>query len=285
MTCYVGSVKIHRYSEVDVFSPLPYRGNPLAVVHDADDLTTEQMQRFAKWTNLAETTFLLEPTNPLADYRVRIFSATQEFPFAGHPTLGTAFAWLDRGGSAKNEREVIQECGAGLINVRVENQSLAFKAPPLTRYEPVAEPYIQKIATALGISRERIIDCSWLINGPEWIGVKLSNAQEVLALRPDPADLETLCLGVIGEHRAEHDARFEVRAFVGGDPVWEDPVTGSLNAGLARWMFDSTNIARDYIAAQGTAIGYHGRVHLIAEQNDIWVGGNVTSCVRGEVSL
>lgn len=285
MSCYVGLVKIHKYSEVDVFSPLPYQGNPLAVVHDADDLSTEQMQRFAKWTNLAETTFLLEPTSPLADYRVRIFSATQEFPFAGHPTLGTAFAWLDRGGVARNEHEVIQECGAGLISVRTENQSLAFKAPALTRYEPVAEPLVLTIAAALGITRNQIIDASWLINGPEWIGVKLSNAQEVLALRRDPADLDTLCLGVIGEHPAGHDARFEVRAFVGGDPVWEDPVTGSLNAGLARWIFDSTNIDRNYIAAQGTAIGYNGRVHLAAEGNDIWVGGNVTSCVRGEVRL
>ncbi|PQZ95059.1 phenazine biosynthesis protein PhzF [Arthrobacter sp. MYb227] len=278
-------MKIHRYSEVDVFSPLAYQGNPLAVVHDADELSTEQMQRFAKWTNLAETTFLLTPTNPLADYRVRIFSATQEFPFAGHPTLGTAFSWLDRGGKAKNEHEVIQECGAGLINVRVDDQSLAFKAPPLTRYEPVAEAQIHEIAVALGITRETILDCSWLVNGPEWIGVKLANAQEVLALRPDPANLGTFCVGVIGEHSPGHDARFEVRAFLGDDPVWEDPVTGSLNAGLARWIFDTTNIDRHYTAAQGTVIGYHGRVHITADGDDIWVGGNVSSCVRGEVSL
>lgn len=278
-------MQIHTYSEVDVFSPLPYQGNPLAVVHDADDLSTEQMQRFAKWTNLAETTFLLKPSDPQADYRVRIFSATEEFPFAGHPTLGTAFAWLDRGGHSKNEHEVIQECGAGLVSVRVTDQSLAFKAPPLTRYEPVDEAGICEIAGVLGIARQTILDCSWLINGPEWIGVKLASAQEVLALRPDPADLGTLALGVIGEHPAGHDARFEVRAFVGGDPVWEDPVTGSLNAGLARWMFDTSITERHYVAAQGTAIGYHGRVQITADKDDIWVGGNVTSCVRGEVSL
>lgn len=278
-------MRIHKYSEVDVFSPLPYQGNPLAVVHDADDLSTEQMQRFAKWTNLAETAFLLKPSNPQADYRVRIFSATQEFPFAGHPTLGTAFAWLDGGGHSRNKHEVIQECGAGLVSVRVTNKSLAFKAPPLTRYEPVEEAQIREIAAALGIARQTILDCSWLINGPEWIGVKLASAQEVLALRPAPADLGTLALGVIGEHPNGHDARFEVRAFVGGDPVWEDPVTGSLNAGLARWMFDTSMTERHYIAAQGTVIGYHGRVQITADGDDIWVGGNVTSCVRGEVNI
>ncbi|MFJ6419230.1 PhzF family phenazine biosynthesis protein [Paeniglutamicibacter sp. NPDC091659] len=276
---------MHQYSEVDVFSPKPYLGNPLAVVHDAEGLTSEDMQRFAKWTNLAETTFLLQPTNPAADYRLRIFSAAQEFPFAGHPTLGSAFAWLKAGGAPKNNCTIVQECGAGLVTVRVENQRLAFAAPPLTRFEPVEEPLVQRVATALGVSRERIIDTSWLVNGPEWIGVRLSSAQEVLSLQPDPRDLGSLSIGVVGPHLPGHDTQFEVRAFLGGDPVWEDPVTGSLNAGLARWLSAAGISDRRYVAAQGTAIGYHGRVHLDIEDGEIWVGGDVTSCVNGEVNL
>ncbi len=276
---------MRKYSEVDVFSPTAYLGNPLAVVHDAEELTSEEMQRFAKWTNLAETTFLLQPEDPAADYRVRIFSAAQEFPFAGHPTLGSAYAWLEAGGVPKNNGTIVQECGAGLVAVRVENQRLAFAAPPLTRFEPVEESLVHKVAAALGMSRERIVDASWLVNGPEWIGVRLSTAQEVLTLDPDPADLGTLCLGVVGPHLPGHETQFEVRAFVGGDPVWEDPVTGSLNAGLAQWMTATGVADRRYIAAQGTVIGYQGRVHVAVENGEIWVGGDVTSCVRGEVNL
>lgn len=276
---------MRKYSEVDVFSPTAYLGNPLAVVHDAEELTSEEMQRFAKWTNLAETTFLLQPEDPVADYRVRIFSAAQEFPFAGHPTLGSAYAWLEAGGVPKNNGTIVQECGAGLVAVRVENQRLAFAAPPLTRFEPVEESLVHKVAAALGVSLERIVDASWLVNGPEWIGVRLSTAQEVLTLDPDPADLGTLCLGVVGPHLPGHETQFEVRAFVGGDPVWEDPVTGSLNAGLAQWMTATGVADRRYIAAQGTVIGYQGRVHVAVENGEIWVGGDVTSCVRGEVNL
>ncbi|PRB72626.1 PhzF family phenazine biosynthesis protein [Arthrobacter sp. MYb213] len=276
---------LRKYSEVDVFSPTPYRGNPLAVVHGADGLSDEEMQRFAKWTNLSETTFLLPPTNPVADYRVRIFTASQELPFAGHPTLGSAFAWLNADGVPKTEGRIVQECGAGLVEVLVQGERLAFAAPPLIRYEPIDESLVQQIAQALGIARENIIDSSWLVNGPQWIGVRLSSAQEVLALNPDPADLESLAVGVVGPHEHGHDANFEVRAFIGGDPVWEDPVTGSLNAGLARWMIDSQIAGQHYIAAQGTAIGYEGRVHIDVEDDIIWVGGNVMSCVNGEVQL
>lgn len=276
---------MRKYSEVDVFSPTPYLGNPLAVVHGAEGLTSEQMQRFAKWTNLAETTFLLQPTDPAADYRLRIFSAAQEFPFAGHPTLGSAFAWLEAGGVSKSNGTIVQECGAGLVSVRVENSRLAFAAPPMTRYEPVEESLVRRVAEALGVSRERIVDTSWLVNGPEWIGVRLSTAQEVLALNPDPANLDSLSLGVVGPHVPGHDVQFEVRAFLGGDPVWEDPVTGSLNAGLAQWMADTGIADRRYVAAQGTAIGYQGRVHVSVEGGEIWVGGDVTSCIRGEVNL
>lgn len=283
--CYVGVVSIRKYQEVDVFSSTPYLGNPLAIVHDADGLTAEEMQRFAKWTNLAETTFLLQPQDPGADYRVRIFSATQEFPFAGHPTLGSAFAWLEAGGTPNNKGEIVQECGAGLVTVRVDGQQLAFKAPPMTRFEPIEESLVHQIAAALGMSRDHIVDTSWLVNGPEWIGVRLASADEVLALNPDPKDLGTLCIGVVGPYPSGHPTQFEVRAFLGGDPVWEDPVTGSLNAGLARWMFDTGVAQQRYIANQGTAIGFQGQVHVSIKAGDIWVGGQVTSCIRGELTL
>lgn len=283
--CYVWVVPKRPYSEVDVFSSEPYFGNPLAIVHDADGLTSDEMQRFARWTNLAETAFLLHPTNPAADYRVRIFSANTEFPFAGHPTLGSAFAWLQAGGERKSDSAIVQECGAGLVTLRVEDQRLAFAAPPLTRFGPVGESLVCRTAAALGIPRDRIIDASWLVNGPEWIGVRLASAQEVLALRPDPAGLGMLSIGVIGPYPPGHDTRFEVRAFLGGDPVWEDPVTGSLHAGFALWMSHSELADQRYVAAQGTAIGSRGRVHIAMEGGDIWIGGDVTSCVRGEVDL
>lgn len=276
---------LRRFSEVDVFSPTAYRGNAVAVVHDAEGLATEQMQRFAKWTNLAETTFLLAPEHPDADYRVRIFTATHELPFAGHPTLGSARAWLGQGGRPRNDGVVVQECGAGLVRIRMDEGRMAFQAPPLTRYEPLHEPERAQVAAALGIEVERILDSSWIVNGPEWIGVRLASAQDVLGLAPDPADLGTLCLGVVGPQLQGHSTDFEVRAFVGGDPVWEDPVTGSLNAGLARWLHDTGIAPRNYVVAQGTAIGCEGRVHVGIEGSQIWVGGQVSECITGEIRL
>lgn len=280
-----------RYTEVDVFAQQPYRGNALAVVHDADGLTSDEMQRFATWTNLSETTFLLTPTKPEADYRVRIFSATEELPFAGHPTLGSAKAWLDAGGETGPGGRIVQECAAGLVPVRVIGDRMAFQAPPLTRYEPVEEALVSDIAGMLGVHRSRILGASWLVNGPAWIGVRLTSGEEVLALNPDPAAFGSFEVGVIGPHLSSpaDDAsgihpQFEVRAFVGGDPVFEDPVTGSLNAGLAQWLHD-TDRTGSYVAAQGTAIGRQGRVHITIEDDGIWVGGHVTTCVQGTIRI
>lgn len=278
-------MKTRGYSEVDVFSHTSYRGNALAVVHDADDLSAEDMQRFANWTNLSETTFLLAPSSPQADYRVRIFSAKEELPFAGHPTLGSAKAWLDAGGSTRTGGMLIQECTAGLIPIRVVDGGIAFEAPPLTRYGPVEEPLVHRIATILGISRDKIIDVSWLVNGPQWIGVRLSSAREVLGLRPDPGKAGDLEIGVVGPYESEAETQFEVRAFIGGDPVWEDAVTGSLNAGLARWMIDTALVTPPYTASQGTVLGRQGRVHISLHEGNIWVGGHVTSCIEGTVRL
>ncbi len=274
-----------RYSEVDVFAETPYRGNALAVVHDADGLSTADMQHFANWTNLAETTFLLAPTNPRADYRVRIFTASEELPFAGHPTLGSAKAWLESGGTVGAGGVILQECAAGLVPVRVSADRLAFEAPPLTRYEAVDEARLQRIAGVLGIGREQILDSSWLVNGPRWIGIRLQSAQDVLALRPDPLQLDDLEIGVVGPYGPESETQFEVRAFFGGDAVWEDPVTGSLNAGLARWMTDTNMAPPNYVASQGTVIGREGRVHINVEGDAIWVGGHVTKCIEGSVLL
>ena len=278
-------MKTRGYSEVDVFSHTSYRGNALAVVHDADDLSAEDMQRFANWTNLSETTFLLAPSSPQADYRVRIFSAKEELPFAGHPTLGSAKAWLDAGGTTRTGGMLIQECTAGLIPIRVVDGGIAFEAPPLTRYGPVEEPLVHRIATILGISRDKIIDVSWLVNGPQWIGVRLSSAREVLGLRPDPGKAGDLEIGVVGPYESEAETQFEVRAFIGGDPVWEDAVTGSLNAGLARWMIDTALVTPPYTASQGTVLGRQGRVHISLHEGNIWVGGHVTSCIEGTVRL
>ncbi|MDN3905827.1 PhzF family phenazine biosynthesis protein [Arthrobacter sp. YD2] len=278
-------MRTRSYSEVDVFSEEAYRGNALAVVHDADGLSAEEMQRFAAWTNLSETTFLLPPSSPGADYRVRIFTGREELPFAGHPTLGSARAWLDAGGRPRANGTVLQECAAGLIPVRVEGDSLAFEAPPLTRYGPVDETLLRRVAEVLGIRREEILDASWLVNGPQWIGVRLASAREVLNLQPDPGKAGDLEIGVVGPYDDAGEADFEVRAFVGGDPVWEDPVTGSLNAGLGQWLTDTAVAAPPYTASQGSVLDRHGRVRITRREGKIWVGGTVTSCIEGTVRL
>lgn len=278
-------VTSRRYSEVDVFSATAYRGNALAVVHDAEGLSTADMQQFANWTNLAETTFLLAPTDPLADYRVRIFTASEELPFAGHPTLGSARAWLESGGTVGRSGVIMQECEAGLVPVRVTDDRLAFEAPPLTRYEAIDESRLQRVASVLGVRREHILDSSWIVNGPRWMGIRLASAQAVLALRPDPNLLDDLEIGVVGPHAPGAETQFEVRAFFGGDAVWEDPVTGSLNAGLARWMSDTGVASSNYIASQGTVLGREGRVHIHIEDGSIWVGGQATLCIEGTVRL
>ncbi|MEX5271746.1 PhzF family phenazine biosynthesis protein [Kocuria sabuli] len=274
----------HAISWVDVFSPTPLGGNPLAVVHGADALDEDTMARFARWTNLSETTYLLEPTVPGADYRVRIFTPGGELPFAGHPTLGTAAVWLALGGRPAGE-DVVQECAVGLVPVRRRGDRLSFAAPPLLRYEPVAEPgLLDRVARSLRLDPSALLDVSWLDNGPGWIGVRVPDAATVLELRPDWSAMAGLKLGVVGAHPAGAECAVEVRAFV-GDWVVEDPVTGSLNAGLARWLTDNGWAPDGYVAAQGTALGRTGRVVVERESDVIWVGGHVSPLVRGTVEL
>lgn len=268
-----------------MFSSEPYRGNPLAVVVDAEGLTPEQMQQFANWTNLSETTFLLAPADPRADYRVRIFTGSEEFPFAGHPTLGSAHTWLECGGVPKSDEFVVQECGAGLVRVKRDAGKLAFAAPPLTRFGPVDGTTQARIAAALGLAEAELVDASWLVNGPEWIGVLLGSAEQVRAVKPDLAALGSLNVGIIGPEQGTADTDFEVRTFLPGDAMTEDPVTGSFNAGAAQWLIGSNRAPREYVAAQGTVLGRAGRVHVRAEDDDIWVGGQSTTCIRGTVLL
>ena len=197
------------FSQVDVFGAGPYRGNPVAVVHDADALDarplgtdaldTEAMRAFARWTNLSETTFLLTPQDPAADYRVRIFTPSEELPFAGHPTLGSAYAWREAGGIPQRGATIVQECGAGLVEVRSDGAHLAFAAPPLVRSGPVSEPEIEHVAEQLGIGRAEIVDAQWVDNGPGWVGVLLADADAVLALRPGTIDVY---IGVVGPRPA-----------------------------------------------------------------------------------
>lgn len=272
------------FHQVDVFSDQAYRGNPLAVVIDAEGLTGGQMQHFANWTNLSETTFLLPPTDPRADYRVRIFTGSEEFPFAGHPTLGSAHTWLQAGGVPKSAGYVVQECGAGLVQVKHDAGRLAFAAPPLTRFGPVEEPLRRQLAAALRVADADIVDASWLVNGPEWIGVLLASAGHVLAIEPDYAAMGDLKVGIIGP-RGGGDTDFEVRAFLPGDAIFEDPVTGSFNAGAAQWLIGTGRAPETYVAAQGTVLGRAGRIHVQAEDGEIWVGGKSTTCIRGDVLL
>ena len=274
------------FVQVDVFSPEPFGGNPLAVVLDSSGLSTAMMQQFANWTNLSETTFLLPPADPRADYRVRIFTPTEELPFAGHPTLGSAHAWLEAGGTPLQEGTLIQESAAGLVKIKTgDGGRLAFAAPALTRSGPVAEEELNRVAAGLGLPREAQLDAAWLVNGPEWIGVLLDSAAQVLAIRPNYPEMSGLAVGVIGPHPVGAATEFEVRTFISDELPCEDPVTGSFNAGAAQWLIGSGRAPSAYTAAQGTVLGRTGRVHVEADGEDIWVGGECTTLIAGTIRI
>jgi PhzF family phenazine biosynthesis protein len=270
--------------QVDVFTADPYRGNPVAVVLDGAGLSTEDMQRFAHWMNLSETTFVLPPSDAGADYRVRIFTPVAELPFAGHPTLGTCHAWLGAGGTPRQAGTIVQECGAGLVTLRETGNGLAFAAPPLLRDGPVDPEVLGRIAAILGIDRASIIDASWADNGPGWVAVLLASAEEVLAVKPGVTDLD---LGLVGPYPPGSPQAFEVRAFFPKDgATTEDPVTGSLNAALALWLLRTGRATAPYVASQGTALGRAGRVHISQDADGtIWVAGGTVTCIRGQAEL
>jgi len=278
------------FAQVDVFTSVAYLGNPVAVVLDAAGLTDAQMAGLARWTNLSETTFVLPPTDPAADYRLRIFTPGRELPFAGHPTLGSAHAWLEAGGSARVSGTVVQECGIGLVHLRQDHGRLAFAAPPLLRSGPVEPAVLDRVARSLRLPVADIERCAWIDNGAPWIGAVLPDARTVLALEPDLDVMGDLNVGVIGRWGDPADAvggpaDLEVRGFVPGMGLAEDPVTGSLNAGLAGWLIGAGVLPARYTVAQGTALLRAGRVHVAQVGADIWIGGDTVTCVAGSITI
>ena len=277
----------YAFQQVDVFSPEPLRGNPVAVVAGADALTDEQMAAFARWTNLSETTFLLHPDAPTADYRLRIFTPGGELPFAGHPTLGSCHAWLAAGGAPKGT-DIVQQCAVGLIRVRRDGARLAFAAPPLRRTGELEPDLLARIVAGLGIAPASVVASHWIDNGPGWVALLLGSRTEVVDLRPDLVALDGIKLGIAAPWDPARDgpeAQLEVRAFVTGPGGYEDPVTGSLNAGLAQWLIGSGRAPASYVASQGAALGRAGRVHIHQDGPDIWVGGDAVTCIRGTLTL
>jgi len=273
------------FQQVDVFTSRPLLGNPLAVVLGADALTDAQMAAFANWTNLSETTFLLQPKTSGADYRVRIFTPRQELPFAGHPTLGSCHAWLSTGAKL-NGQEIVQECAIGLVRIRRGSGRLYFAAPALRRSGPLQADVLARVVEGLNLPPEAIIAANWVDNGPGWLAVLLRSRSDVLALRPNYSALSGLRVGVVGawdSSKDGSDAQFEVRAFTAGG--YEDPVTGSLNAGLAQWLIGSGVAPSTYVVSQGTVLGRMGRVHVQRDGLETWVGGAVTSCISGTLTL
>jgi PhzF family phenazine biosynthesis protein len=272
-----------QFRQVDVFTDTPYFGNPLAVVLGAEGLSDEQMRRFANWTNLSETTFVLPPRDSGADYLVRIFTPSSELPFAGHPTLGTCHAWLQAGGRPARPGLVVQECGAGLVAIKQTEAGLAFAAPPLVRQGPVEDEVAERVARALNIDRNDMVDIQWADNGPGWVAVLLDSAKAVLAIQPGTV---TMDIGVAGLYPPGSPEALEVRAFSGQVSTVEDPVTGSLNASLAQWLLGAGRIRAPYVASQGTAIGRRGRVRISQDgDGQVWVGGSVVTCITGTVEL
>ncbi len=275
--------------QVDVFSATPYLGNPVAVVLDGTDLSQEEMQRLARWTNLSETTFVLPADDPAADYRLRIFTPGGELPFAGHPTLGSARAWLDHGGAAQHAGRIVQECGAGLINVRYGEGGLSFAAPPLIRHGPLEDEYVDRIVAAFGIGRDRVLAHQWVDNGPGWAVIQLPAAEEVLALEPDLSLIPAAMVGAIGAYPAGSEHAFELRTFAPGAGLAEDPVCGSMNASVAQWLTAAGAAPSTYRVSQGARLGRAGTVEITADpdgpEGTVWVGGAATICIRGSITL
>ena len=283
------SLQTRRFAQVDVFTAMPLLGNGLAVVIDGEGLSDAAMASFARWTNLSETTFLLPPTEPEADYRVRIFTPGGELPFAGHPTLGSAYCWLNAGGTPKQKGRVVQQCAIGLVRIKRASERgrerLAFAAPPLLRSGPVDAATRAQVQAALRAPSDELLDVVWVDNGPQWIAARLRTAADVLALQPDYQAMAGLKLGVVGAYPAGSPQQFEVRAFVPGLGVPEDPVTGSLNAGLALWLIEAGHAPARYIAAQGAKLGRAGRIHVQRDEEATWIGGDVTPLISGQVQL
>ncbi|MFW3115080.1 hypothetical protein MHAE_15079 [Mycobacterium haemophilum DSM 44634] len=274
------------FAQVDVFSSTPYLGNPVAVVLDATGLDDDTMQRVARWTNLSETTFVLPPRNPNAHYRLRIFTPEGELPFAGHPTLGSAHAWLERQESSRCADRIVQECRAGLIHVHRRAGILSFAAPPTQRTGDLDEEYLVQIVTAFGIDRDQVLAHQWVDNGPGWAVVQLATAQEVLDLEPDLSRIPSAMVGAIGAYPSGSEYAFELRTFAPGVGVAEDPVCGSMNAAVAQWLMSTGTASRSYKVSQGARLGRAGDITISTDPDGtVWVGGSTTTCFRGTALL
>lgn len=281
---------LRHFQQIDVFASGPFSGNPLAVVLDAEGLSSEQMQHIARWLNLSETTFLLPPTTEAADYRVRIFTLARELPFAGHPTLGSCHAWLTAGGTPRSDL-VVQECPAGLVRIKRGRDRLGFAAPPLVRSGPVDAEYVKQLASVLRISRAQIVDAQWVDNGPGWVGILLEDAAAVLAIEPDFSRYSghgSLDIGLVGPYPPGSECAFEVRGLFSDDQggMREDPVTGSLNASLAQWLLASGRATAPYVASQGTRLSRAGRVHIDQDRDStVWVAGAALTRISGAIEI
>lgn len=276
------------YQLVDVFGLAPFSGNPLAVIAQAEGLSTEEMQAIARWMNLSETAFLLAPTDSAADYRVRIFTLTRELPFAGHPTLGSCHVWLTGGGRPKSPGRIVQECGAGLVTVRQDETGLAFAAPPLIRSGPVDAADVAEAAALLRIEVADVVEARWIDNGPGWMGLMLASAEAVLAVEPTRHHPRQIDIGLVGPHPAGGETAFELRALFtdATGTLVEDPVTGSLNASVGQWLFDSGRASGRYVAAQGTRLGRTGRITVEQDEDGtVWVGGRTLTLFSGHEGI
>ncbi|MFD7794732.1 PhzF family phenazine biosynthesis protein [Streptomyces sp. NPDC059759] len=272
--------------QIDVFSSRPYGGNPVAVVLDGTDLSDEDMQRVARWTNLSETTFVLPATAPEADYQLRIFTPRSELPFAGHPTLGSARAWLVNGGTPRRTGRIVQECGAGLVPVRLGNDRLAFAAPPRLRDGTVDEAYLTRLVAAFGITREQVVAHQWVDNGPGWAVLQLASAHEVLALEPDLSLIPGAMVGAIGAHPEGSSHHFELRTFAPGAGVPEDPACGSMNAAVGQWLTATGAAPLSYRVSQGGRLGHAASIEISAEPDGtVWVSGATTVCIQGSITV
>lgn len=277
-----------RFMLVDVFSSKMAKGNGLAVVFDADDLTDTQMQQFASWTSMAETTFFLQPTDPEADYRVRIFTPGREMPFAGHPTLGSCAAWLKAGGKPATTGVVRQECQIGIVEIDMAGSVPGFVAPP-TSSVPLPDADVDRLCSALELDRSLLVRAVRLDNGPVWQLLELASAEAVLAVDSSRVHWpEYVGVSLLGPRPHGSESDFEVRNVSPASGMSEDPITGSLNAAIARWMLDEGRLTTDLIMAQGTRIGREGRVFIRRDQGDftrVIIGGHAQVLVDGELEL
>lgn len=276
-----------RFVQVDVFSESPYLGNPVAVVLDASGLDDETMARVARWTNLSETTFVLPPTSAAADYRVRIWTPFGELPFAGHPTLGTCWAWRSTGGVSARPDTTIQECAAGLVTVRDDGDRLAFAAPPLIRSGPVEPELVADVIDAMQIDASDVEDSQWVDNGPGWMALLMRSADAVRAAHPRRLPSKVGLVGLVGAEAANAQTDVEVRAFFPKDGLpAEDPVTGSLNAALGQWLIGSGRLRSPYVASQGSSLGRAGRVHVSQDDGgQVWVAGSTRTLIDGTITV